>query len=114
MAKEGADRAGAGESVCGGVFGWEAALPEVGEVLAVGRKFVAPGVEGLAKATARGVLPFGFGGEALPCPGGVSCGVGPGDVAAMKAAKAALVTGVRSMAKGARVISRDDKQEIEG
>src|SRR6516165_3542292 len=44
------------------------ALVRVGHPLAVPAEVIAPGVRFASKTTARGELPFGFGGQPLACP----------------------------------------------
>src|SRR6516225_1949919 len=58
----------------------ERALPGIGHMIASGRKLVPPGVLGAVEAAPCRKLPFGFGGQFLARPLGVSLRVAIGDV----------------------------------
>ena len=77
---EGVDGAGPSEAVFGGVDAGELALPDVAEVLAIGRQFVAPWIEASARGHRERHTPTGLRWEEIGRPIGVGCGVVPGDV----------------------------------
>ena len=73
-------RARAGEAILGGVDARKFSLPDVAHVFAGRGELVAPRVELLLEASARGVLPLRLGGQRPARPGGVGRRVVPGDV----------------------------------
>src|SRR6266545_4442300 len=73
-------RAGRGVAVVSAVVVRELSLPDVAQVPSTGSQLVAPRVDLLLQAAARGVFPLRFGRQALACPARVGGGVVPGDV----------------------------------
>ena len=70
--RERRDRRSALEAVLAKILARKFTLPGIGHMLAVGRELVAPAILGAVEAAACGEFPFGFGGQLLAGPFGVS------------------------------------------